>query len=357
MPAIVIEGLALDDVLLMPQHSTASSRFDPAQISLSTKLTPTLSLELPIITSNMDTVTNSAVAIEANKVGALGIVHRFQEPEEHKLELQRMFEIPKVACIGVGESSKRRLETLLKTTEGSRDTVHVQDVLVDIAHGDSIVMVEMIRWIRTQYPDLNIIAGNVATGSGAKRLAEAGANCIKVGVGPGSVCTTRINTGCGVPQFTAICEVADVLYYHNRNCEIEPVTMIADGGIKNSGDIAKCLAAGANAVMVGSLIAGAFETPGERFVGRDGIQYKLYRGMASQAAQKSWKGTVTSVEGESTSVPLKPPVREILSYLESGIRSAMSYQGARTLAELQDGPVFYKQTSNGLRESQAHGIR
>lgn len=331
-------SLAYDDVLLEPRYTDIESRFN-GEASLRTQLLSDLTLEVPIISANMDTVTEVTMAEEMWDLGCIGIIHRFMNPENHLKQLSELSLSYKIGCIGIGVGGKKRLEVI-----GDE----IDAILIDIAHGHCREMVDQIRWCKEHYPDLKIIAGNVATGDGARELFHAGADCVKVGVGPGSLCTTRIQTGCGVPQLTAVIETGRVAKSLHK-------TIIADGGIRDSGDIMKALAAGANAVMVGSLLAGSPETPGSVF-SPDGERYKIYRGMASRAAQESWKGTATSVEGELKTVRLKPSVREIIEETKNHLLSGMTYQNARKLDELRKNAVFRRQTMAGLRESLPHGM-
>ena len=333
-------GLSFDDVLLVPRKSTIDSRFDGA-IDISSRLFcwPSFETSLPLISANMDTVTAGAMAKLMDEKGGLGIVHRFMSPEDQRMELPVRRAI---ACIGTGNSSRERFQTIdWRTPVG---------VLIDIAHGHCTAMIDQIKWVKDTC-DLPVIAGNVATYQGALDLIAAGADSIKVGVGGGSMCSTRVNTGNGVPQLTAIIEVARAIQEVNR-----PVSLIADGGIRNAGDIIKCLACGADAVMIGKLLAGTDETPGDTFLGPNGIRYKSYRGMASFSAQKSWKGYASSVEGESMSIPYKGSAATIIDELRAGILSGMSYQDAHSIAELRKNAVFIRMTNNGLIESRPHGL-
>jgi IMP dehydrogenase len=209
-------------------------------------------------------------------------------------------------------------------------------------------MFETIRWVKETYPELEVIAGNVATPQATKELIEAGADAIKVGIGPGSMCTTRIITGCGVPQLTAIALCAEITQKHN-------IPLIADGGIKTSGDIFKALASGADLVMLGSVLSGTIETPGEIRNGK-----KQYRGMASKSAQVSWRGGVPTgmaPEGESTFVSVKGHVSDVISELSGGIRSGMSYINAQELSEIKEKAFFMEMSAQGYMESVAHGLK
>ena len=218
---------------------------------------------------------------------------------------------------------------------------------IDIAHGHSVSMMETMEWIKSSFPTVQLIAGNIATPEGAEDLIRAGADAVKVGIGPGSMCTTRIITGCGVPQLTAIALCSEVAASFG-------VPVIADGGIRTSGDMVKALAAGASSVMLGSMLAGTIETPGEIKSG-----HKQYRGMASKAAQVSWRGGVPTgmaAEGESTQVAIKGHVKDVILELTGGIRSGMSYINASTVAEIRDRARFMEMSPSGTRESHAHGL-
>jgi len=329
-------GLTFDDVLLVPRFSEFGSRFN-GEISLDTEILPGLKLQYPLVSANMDTVTTGPVAQAMERLGGLGIVHRFMSPSDQVKEFASL-KYP-VACIGVGREGTDRLKVIC-------DTMRPFAVLIDIAHGDSAEMLKQISFVKKfGFP---VIAGNIATAQAARRLWDGGADCVKVGVGPGSLCTTRVQTGCGVPQFTAIMDVA--------SAKLDGKTIIADGGIRSSGDILKALAVGADAVMIGQLFAGANETPGERYRDRSGQVLKRYRGMASKDAQESWKGFATSVEGEATYVPYKGSIEEIFKPLIDSLLSGMSYQGAGDLAELRRNAVFRRQSVAGLREGMPHAL-
>jgi IMP dehydrogenase len=332
------KGLTFDDVILVPRKSSFGSRFN-GEVDLSVEIVPNVKLKYPIISANMDTVTGARMANAMSVLGGLGIIHRFLGPEDHKEQLEKTFNDYTIMCVGVGDAKDDLLCNYAHQFDG---------VLIDIAHGHSDLMIEKIHKIKEIVPNLPIIAGNVATGEGAAELARAGANCIKVGVGPGSLCTTRVKTGCGVPQISAIVEVEEAV----RGV----ATVIADGGIRHSGDMVKALAAGANAVMVGRLFAGTYEAPGEIINIPGQGKMKVYRGMASKEAQESWKGKATSIEGEMTLVPYQGMVSDIFNDLISGMKSGMSYQNARNLTELRENAVFFKQTAAGIVEAKPHAL-
>ena len=291
----------------------------------------------------MDTVTESEMAIAMNSLGALGILHRFISIEEQVLQIKKIQDSgAKIisASIGVGEEFKHRAQALINAG--------VNLLTIDIAHGHSVQMMETMKWLKDSYPQVDLIAGNIATPEAAQDLIEAGADALKVGIGPGSMCTTRIITGCGVPQLTAVALCAEV-------AESYGVPVIADGGIRNSGDIMKAIAAGASTVMLGNMLAGTLESPGEIVDG-----HKKYRGMASRAAQVSWRGGVPegmAAEGESTTIQIKGSVKNIILEITGGLRSGMSYINALELSEIRDKARFIEISASGINESHAHGVR
>jgi IMP dehydrogenase len=474
------EGLTFDDVLLVPKRSAIVSR---SAVNTSARLTRRITLTIPIISANMDTVTESAMAIAMARVGGLGAIHRFMTIERQATEVTRVkraesyvVESPatitptatvgearqamEVSGIGgflvtddgdqlVGLLTRRdvllapdpavsvealmtprarlvtapagismeearlllhqhRIEKLpLLDANGrvaglitSQDIIKLQkhpqatkdakgrlrvaaaigvrpsdiqraeacviagvDVLVvDIAHGHSDHAINMVRELKRHFPEVEVIAGNVATAQGVRDLAEAGADAVKVGVGSGSICTTRIVTGFGVPQLTAIMNCAQAAHTLG-------MPVIADGGIRNGGDLTKALAAGADTVMIGSLLAGTEESPGASIV-RDGRRFKVVRGMASLSANVErraiekggdaptepleWEQVVP--EGVEAVVPYRGAVADILHQLVGGLRSGLSYAGATCIAELQQNAEFVRITPGGVRESGAHDV-
>lgn len=332
-------GLTFDDVLLVPTKSEIRSRRDP---SLESHLTKKLKLTTPIISANMDTITEAPMAIAMDQLGGLGILHRFANIEtqvKSALEVKNIGAKIIAASIGVNDDYKERAEALVGAG--------VNLITVDIAHGHSVAMIETIKWLKEKFPQVQVIAGNIATQAAASELIEAGADALKVGIGPGSMCTTRIITGCGVPQLSAIALCAEVADQHG-------VPVIADGGMRTSGDLVKAFAAGASSIMLGSMLAGTIETPGEIKNGR-----KLYRGMASKSAQVSWRGGVPegmAPEGESSQVWVKGHVRDVLLEIAGGVRSGMSYLNANTVLEIRDKARFIEMSGAGTHESRAHGL-
>jgi IMP dehydrogenase len=467
------EGLTFDDVLLIPGKSEVFGK----EIDVTTELSPDLKLNIPFLSSAMDTVTESALAIAIAREGGVGIIHKnmtiaqqaqevdrvkrsesgvitnpFSLTPDHKVydaeELMSKYRISGVPIVNsenklVGILTNRDLRfvhdysiairdvmtkdnlvtasvgTTLEQAEGilqkhkieklplvdehnvlkglitikdiekaiqfpnaakdkhgrllvgaaisaSKDGMEratalveagVDAIVVDSAHGHHIDILNTVKRIRTQYPDLTIIAGNVATGEGTRDLIEHGASIVKVGIGPGSICTTRVIAGIGVPQITAIYDCATVARKYN-------VPIIADGGIKYSGDITKAIAAGANAVMLGSLFAGTEESPGESEIFQ-GRRFKVYRGMGSLGAMKEGGKDRYFQENESKlvpegiegRVPYKGPLAETIYQLLGGLRSGMGYCGARNIQELIDNTEFTRITGAGLRESHPHDVQ
>jgi len=336
---------SFDDVLLVPQHSDIPSR---QCIDISTQL-GSLKLKLPLLSANMDTVTEFDMAFAMGRAGGAGVLHRFAPIKEQMVWVRECGSNLVPAIISVGVQSGEARKILKEAYDEHYSNPGLDAICVDVAHGDHARVIGLVTIIRDMYPDLDIIAGNVATGLAALRLVHAGANIIKVGIGPGSVCSTRVVTGHGFPQFSAIIDVKHKLSQINQ-----PTYIIADGGIRYPGDIVKALAAGADAVMLGSLVAGTDEAPGVRIIEHD-VAYKIYRGMASREVQSEKKaGGVPRVEGVSAKVPYRGPVRDTLDNLEAGIRSGFSYSGANNLSELRDRAEFVVVTGNTLKENHPH---
>lgn len=332
-------ALTYSDVLITPNKSDMRSRKDP---DLSTRLTKNIRLSKPFISANMDTITEYDMAKSMDEFGGLGILHRFMSIEDQKLQVEKLKAsgVKNIAAsIGVNQDYQERAAALINAG--------VNIMTIDIAHGHSVAMIDTIKWLRDTYSDLEIIAGNIATPEGTMDLIEAGADAIKVGIGPGSMCTTRIITGCGVPQLTAVALCAEVAAEKN-------IPIIADGGIKSSGDCVKAIAAGAETIMLGSVLSGTIETPGEIRNGK-----KLYRGMASKSAQTSWRGGVPegmAAEGESVYVSIKGHVSDVIQEMAGGLRSGMTYINANSIAEIREKALFMEMSPMGYGESVAHGL-
>jgi IMP dehydrogenase len=368
---VVPLALTYDDVLLVPRASNVL----PAEVSVATTL-GAVNLRIPLLGSAMDTVTESAMAIVLASHGGIGIVHKNLSLERQAAEVARVkgAEVPSWtprfagpaavdaagrlvvgAALGVGGDRDRRLAALLEAG--------VDLVVIDTAHGHSRGVLEATRAVKAAHPGLTVVAGNIATAEAARALFDAGADVVKVGVGPGSICTTRIVAGTGVPQLTAVAEVAAVARAYGRQ-------LIADGGLRSSGDIAKAVGAGADAVMVGSMFAGTDEAPGDTIrVGNS--RYKVYRGMGSMEAMEAGssdryfqdrsadpEAIVRKLvpEGVVARVPHRGPVGEIVYQLIGGLRSAMGYSGAEDLATMQRVAQFVRITNAGLRESHVHDV-
>lgn len=474
------EGLTFDDVLLVPKRSSIASR---TAVNTRARLTRQISLAIPIVSANMDTVTESAMAIAIARAGGLGVIHRFMPVERMAAEVKRVkraesYIVEKPATVlptvtvdaareamesqGIGgllvvgddgellgllttrdvllapdplatvgtvmtprakivtvtapgradlETARRllhehRIEKLpLVDGHGhivglitAQDIIKLQEhpvatkdakgrlrvgaavgvrpsdldraaacaaagadaLVVDIAHGHSDHAINMVCELKARFPEVEVIAGNVATAEGVRDLAEAGADAVKVGVGSGSICITRVVTGFGVPQLTAIMDCAEA-------AQALGVPLIADGGLRNSGDLTKALAAGADTTMVGSLLAGTEESPGASVV-RDGQRFKVVRGMASLTANvdrqamdkgdvdmEDWERVVP--EGVEAVVPYRGAVEDILHQLVGGLRSGLSYAGATSLRELQANAEFIRITPAGVKESGAHDVQ
>lgn len=321
------EYLTFDDVLIRPAYSDIESR-DDVSTALDFLGVP---LSLPVISAPMDYVTGADMANAMLKNGAFYVHHRFLPVEELKVELDKI-EGVRSAAIGV-KNLQDAFFTCVDVDGGF--------VTVDVAHGEHKKVVDLIDLIKKNYK-VKVIAGNVATWEGFHRLADAGADAVKIGIGPGSVCTTREVTGIGVPQFSAIQEIflkSRVSYSH--------IPIIADGGMKKSGDIVKALAAGADIVMLGYMLAGATEAPGKPFVMPGGGMFKRYRGQASFGSNDE-KYTPEGIEGM---VPFSGGVHYTLKKISGGLRSGMSYVGARNLRELRENSEFIRVSSNAHIES------
>ena len=333
------KSLSYDDVLLSPHYSNIRSR---SEVNIGSSLGGDIRFDLPVISSPMDTITEEGMAIAMFDAGGLGIIHRYNSIEEQAWAVWKCREngvAHPAAAIGVGGDYLDRAEMLV--LKGA------SILCLDIAHGHHIMMEEAIKNIRNRYPYIHIMAGNVATKKAFDDLARWGANSVKIGIGGGSICSTRIQTGHGVPTFQSVLDCASSEFAGD-------VKLIADGGIRNSGDIVKALAAGADFAMLGSMLSGTEQTPGPTHVSAQGKRYKTYRGMASKEAQHDWRGRHSSNEGISTTVPYRGDVGDILIDLDNGIRSGFSYSGATSLEEFHTVAEFLTQTPAGQSESGTH---
>lgn len=344
------EGLTFDDVLLVPNYS----QIKRDEIDVSVKLTDGIKLGIPMMSAPMDTVTTSAMAIALGKLGGLGIIHRNMTIDDQKQEviLAKKHTALVAAAVGIGQDLAERAASLVSSGTGV--------LVIDSAHGYSKWVIEATQFISKKYPNVALVSGSIATSAGAKALIEAGADALRVGMGPGSICSTRIVAGMGVPQITAVLETVAIAKKYN-------IAVISDGGLRFPGDIVKALACGASSIMTGSLLAGTSEAPG-KIETYSGKKYKSYRGMGSIAAMKEGssarygqeyrKGQEKKLiaEGVEGLVPYKGPLEEVVNQLIGGLKSGMYYAGVKTIEELREKTRLMKVTQASLAESHPHDI-
>lgn len=366
-----MQGLTYDDVLLIPGHS----EFRRDDIEIETRLTRNITLKAPFVSSPMDTVTEARLAIALAQLGGIGIIHRNLTVEDQANQVREVKAAGLLVGAAVGASAgvEERIKAL---HEAGADVI-----LVDSAHGNAKNVIDTIKLIKQQYPQQEVIGGSIATYDGAKAMIEAGADGIRVGMGPGAICTTRIISGMGVPQITAVMEAVRAAGEVGND-----IPVIADGGIKYSGDMVKAFAAGASTVMMGSYFASCEEAPGDiheltaeqvpsRFksiVKKDQQTYKFktYRGMGSISAMqkgtsiksedefhgKSYKDKVLVAEGVEGLVPVKGSVKDLVDQALGGIKSGMFYIGCKTIDEIRENGKFIQITQASLVESHPHDI-
>ena len=343
------EALTFDDILLLPRFSNVL----PSETDLSINLTNKIKLKTPFLSSAMDTVTESKMAIAMAKSGGIGIIHRNLDI---KKQTKEVIEVKKKnlyvgAAIGTNLEDVERAQSLISNG--------IDLLVIDTAHGHSEKVLKTLSKIKKINSKIPICVGNIATAEAAKRLYNSGADIIKVGIGPGSICTTRMVAGIGVPQITAVMDVSNAL-------KGKSVKIISDGGIKFSGDIAKAIAAGADAIMMGSIFAGTEESPGKKFKIKKKY-YKQYRGMGSIGAmsagssnryfQKNYKDKSKFVpEGVEGRVEYKGNVSKIIYQLKGGLRSSMGYIGAKKIKDIKKNAKFIKITKAGFYESMVHSV-
>ena len=335
---IAFEGLTFDDVLLVPAYSEVL----PSQVSTAARFTRNIDLSIPLASAAMDTVTEAPMAIAIAREGGIGVIHKNMTIQAQAAEVATVkAEGLKVAAgVGVTADYLDRVEALVKAG--------VDAVVVDSAHGHTRNIANTVRGIKAAHPGLEVVAGNIATAEAARFLAEAGADAVKVGIGPGSICTTRIVAGVGVPQLTAVYECSRAV----------DIPVIADGGLRYSGDIVKALAAGASCVMCGSMLAGTDEAPGELVDG-----YKTYRGMGSLDAMEAGSKDRYFQSGAKKLVPegvvgrvkAKGPVGDVIFQILGGLKSGMGYCGAPDIEHLHNAK-FVRITACGMAESHPHDI-
>lgn len=360
---IVREGITFDDLLLLPRYTD----FKRSSVDLTTQLHPRILLKLPVIASPMDTVCEADMALAMAQGGGLGIIHRnlaivAQKQMVEKVKSTKVINPQECAvndegkllvgaAVGVGADARERIDALYKAG--------VDVIVVDSGHGHSFSVIEAVSYIKKKYQLLPVMAGNVATHDGAKALIDAGCDMLRVGMGPGSICTTRIVTGMGVSQITAIVDAVEAT-------QGSKVTVIADGGIRQIGDMAKALACGASAVMLGSLLARFDESPGNTLIIKN-KKYKQYRGMGSIPAMK--KGAAERygqspddsrkdmiAEGIDGFVAYEGSVEEYLSQIKGSLRASLYYVGSKTLSEFFINARFIKISHAGLIESHPHSV-
>jgi IMP dehydrogenase len=344
MARIIGQGYSFDDVLLVPKYNRVNSR---KEVSFKTQVTKNHFLDIPFLVANMDTVCESEMAIAVGRLGGLGIIHRFLTIEEQVEEIKKVKQEKLLSAAAIGiKDYEERIKALV--------SVGVDILVLDVAHGHSKRVGKTLDYIKENYPQIDVIVGNIATKDAAEYFISKKADAIKVGIGPGAMCTTRIMAGAGVPQITAIMDVYEASQGR--------VPVCADGGIKVSGDIVKAIGAGADTVMIGSLFSGTTETPGD-IIEKDGKKYKEYRGMASYLAtvkKMELDGKkveeVVHVEGEVTKVEYKGSVIPIVNKLLGGLASGMTYVGAENIEKIKGKADFISITGAGIKESIAHGL-
>jgi len=338
---------SFDDISLVPQLSDIKSRHD---VDLSCNKFFGTKMLTPILSANMKTVTDIDMCVAMRNAGGIGTLHRFQSLEELRIQLDQVcidYPYPLITSVGIGDDLMERLAIAFSYNKSN--------ICIDVAHGHHTRVLETIRKIKDYHDGyFTIIAGNVCTPQATRDLFSAGANLVKIGVGPGSHCTTRVVTGHGVPQLTAIMNCVKVAREYEE-INSKPYGIIADGGIRNSGDIARAIAAGADYVMIGRLLAGCLESPAEAIMRPLGMM-KVYRGSASFEAQRGQRNTKKIItEGVQSEIPYCGTVANVIGKLSNGLRSALSYSGSHNLKEFREKAIFVRVTPGGHLEGTPHG--
>ncbi|MBU0959363.1 MAG: guanosine monophosphate reductase [Nanoarchaeota archaeon] len=344
MARIIGKGFTFDDVLIVPKYNKVVSR---KNVNFKTRVTKRYYIDMPLVASNMDTICESQMAIAFGRMGGLGVIHRFLSIEEQIMEIRKVKECGLLSAAAVGiKDYEERVRAL--------SSIGTEIIVLDVAHGHSKQVGRALGWIKENYPAIDVMVGNIATKDAAEYFISKGADAIKVGVGPGSLCTTRIMTGAGIPQLTAIMNAYEASQGR--------VPICADGGVKVPGDVVKAIGAGADTVMVGSIIAGTEETPG-KIIEVGGEKFKEFRGMSSyDATVKRFEldgrkvEEVISVEGEKTIIKLNGRVEPILEKFLGGLASGMTYIGADFIDKLRGKADFFEISSAGRYESNAHKL-
>jgi IMP dehydrogenase len=345
MARITAKGYSFNDVLIVPKYNKIASR---REVNFQTQVTKNYSIDIPIIAANMDTICESEMAIALGKMGGLGVIHRFLSINEQVKEIKKVQKHKLITAAAVGvKDIEERVEALVKAG--------VNILVLDVAHGHSKRAGKTLDYIKEHYPQVDVMVGNIATKDAAEYFISKKADAIKVGIGPGAMCTTRIMTGAGIPQITAIMDVYEAS--QNR------VPICADGGIKCPGDVVKAIGAGANTIMMGSLLAGTKESPG-KIITKDRKKFKEHRGMASYLATiKKLKmdgkkvDKDVHVEGEMMLAPYQGPIAPIINKFLGGLASGMTYTGSKMIDNLRGKADFIEISPAGYNESIAHGVK
>ena len=345
MARITAKGYSFNDVLIVPKYNKIASR---REVNLQTQVTKNYKIDIPIIAANMDTICEAEMAIALGKMGGLGIIHRFLSIKDQVKEVEKVkkHKLITAAAIGV-KDIEERVKALVKAK--------VDILVLDVAHGHSKRAGKTLDYIKANYPKVDVMVGNIATKDAAEYFISKKADAIKVGIGPGAMCTTRVMTGAGIPQITAIMDVYEAS--QNR------VPICADGGIKCPGDVVKAIGAGANTVMIGSLLSGTKESPG-KIITKGKNKFKEHRGMASYLATvKKMKmdgkkvNKDVHVEGEMMLAPYQGPISPIINKFLGGLASGMTYTGSKNIDSLRGKADFIEISPAGYSESIAHGIK
>jgi len=338
-------SLCFDDVLLVPKASAVASRHD-VNLTMTIGQHHPLTLRLPVIAAPMDTVCDTDMCIAMSDAGGMGILHRYMSKQDMLDKVRLLLDGEHTFGVSLG-ATKSYMEDAERLYEAG-----ARMFLIDIANGHSVFALDAVKALRRAYgDDIHVMAGNIATKEGFDRLSQAGADSVRVGIGGGSACTTRIVSGHGVPTLASLMSILQWRTFGGTECSV-----IADGGIRNSGDMVKCFAAGADAVMIGSMLAGTDEAPGDILTDGTGNPVKLFRGMASAQAQQDAIGKVSVAEGISTTIPYKGPVKDVLDAVRGGLGSGSSYSGVSALADLEDAAEYVEVSAASLSESRPHAL-